>query len=373
MNWRLVEFDSWDDKIFEQIIKLKCDLQGHLLTYFPENLDDYKKFFHPSSLFANDIKWKGYLVLSDETPVAKAILVNQKGTEVGNLGFIDWVDREEIAKFLVAAVEESARSWGLSEIKTPVDLNFFVKYRIRCPGGGAPYYGEPIYPDYYHRLFEVTGYKIVGSWDTYEIKRLGTFLSLANKRKMLKTRKHPHGEMVKVRFLNLSDWDNELKIVYELFLKSFSGMSEFQPINFEQFKLLYDDFKYIAHPLLSYIVELNGTPVGFSINYPDPLEALASVKGKQLSKVEKLLLLLKLRLNFKTLLMPYMGKVAGPNGEDVKGVFLKVSKLLTRGVLISGKSLICYQSPDSPSRRPMDPDLLKQYAKYVLYGKKLRS
>lgn len=371
MKLKLITFDKWDESFFKSFVNFKKALQGHLITYFPENLEDYKKFFHPDSVFSSDITWKGFLVLSDEAVVAKAILVNQKGNLVGNLGFIDWIDHEEIARYLISAVEATAKEWGLKEIKTPVDVNFFVKYRIRCPGGGEPYYGEPIYPDYYHKLFNCCGYNVVGTWDTYQIKRLGTFLSLAKKRKMLKTRKHPHTEKVNVRLLNLSDWDNELKIVYELFLKSFSGMPEFQPINFDQFKLLYDDFKYIAHPLLSYIVELKGTPIGFSINYPDPLETLARVKDKKLSKFDKILLLIKLRLNFKTLLMPYMGKVPGPNGEDVKGVFLKVSKLLTRGVLVSGKSLICYQSPDSPSRRPMDPDLLKEYAKYVLYGKKL--
>jgi hypothetical protein len=97
----------------------------------------------------------------------------------------------------------------------------------------------------------------------------------------------------------------------------------------EQFKPVYDDFKYLIHPLLSYIVELNGSPVGFSINYPDPLAILCKVKNKKLSKLDKVLLMIKLRLNFKILLMPYREKNKGPNGEEVKGVFLKLSKLLT--------------------------------------------
>lgn len=371
MSLTLSQFTTWDDTNLELFIDFKKSMQSKLATYFPETLEDYKKLLHPQSAFAQDYHWCGFMVFENKKLVGKAILSWRNGSRIGNLGFIDWENNPSIAKLLTEKIEAYARTMNLNEIKTPVDLNFFIKYRIKCKGGGEAYYGEPIYPDYYHDLFLSAGYQIVGTWDTYVVERFSTFFNFIKKRKKLKERNHRHHDQVTVRLIKVSDWDNELKIVYKLFMESFSMMPEYEPISFEQFKLVYDDFKYLIHPLLSYIVELKGVPVGFSINYPDPLAILSSVKHKKLSKFDKVILLIRLRLNFKTLLMPYMGKTKGPNGEDVKGIFIKVSKMLSCGVMAAQKGLICYQSPDSPSKRPIDPELVKEYAKYVLYGKKL--
>lgn len=371
MSLTISQFTTWDDEKIELFIDFKKSMQELLPTYFPETLDDYKKLLHPKSPFSNDYHWCGFIIHKDKNVVAKAILSWKNGSKIGSLGFIDWENNLEVATLLTVKIEAYAKSMNLKEIKTPVDLNFFIRYRIKCKGGGPAYYGEPIYPDYYHDLFVATGYDIIGSWNTYVIKRFSTFFNFLKKRKELKGRKHSHDNQVTVRLIRVSDWDNELKIVYKLFLESFREMPEYETISFEQFKLVYDDFKYLIHPLLSYIVELKGVPVGFSINYPDPLKILSSVKHKKLSKIEKIILLIRLRLNFKTLLMPYMGKTKGPKGEEVKGIFIKVSKMLSYGVLAAEKGLVCYQSPDSPSKRPIDPELVEEYAKYVLYGKKL--
>jgi hypothetical protein len=51
--------------------------------------------------------------------------------------------------------------------------------------------------------------------------------------------------------------------------------------------------------------------------------------------------------------------------------FLIMPLVTFPGVVVANKALVCYQSPDSPSKRPIDPDLVEEYAKYVLYGKKL--
>lgn len=371
MSLIVSQFSEWDDKVFSSFISLKKELQGHLETYFPETLEDYRKLLHSDSPFAEDYEWRGFLIHDNEKLVAKAILAWRKKSQVGNLGFIDWINNEEVANTLMRSAEEFAKNHGLNEIKTPIDLNFFVKYRLKSKGGGAPYYGEPIYPDYYEDLFIKAGYSVVGKWDTYLIPRIANIVNAFKKRKKIGKVKQTYTGKLKLRTIKIWDWDNELKIVYDLFVRSFGEMQEFEPISFEQFKLIYDDFKYIVHPLMSYIAELDGTPVGFSINYPDPLEILNKVKNKKLGMIEKVILLAKLKMNFKTLLIPYLGKVPGPNGEDVKGMFFRFTKLLAVPVAITNKTLVCYQSEDSPSRRLNDHKNSQHYASYVLYGKKL--
>ena len=165
MNLNLVQFSGWDEVKIEKFIHFKKSLQENLATYFPETVDEYKKLLHPDSPFAKDYQWSGFIVYQEKKIVAKAILAWRNGSKVGNLGFIDWENDLSVASALTNKVEAYAKTMGLKEIKTPVDINFFVKYRIKCPGGGAPYFGEPIYPDYYHELFAGTGYQVVGTWE----------------------------------------------------------------------------------------------------------------------------------------------------------------------------------------------------------------
>ena len=148
-------------------------------------------------------------------------------------------------------------------------------------------------------------------------------------------------------------------------------MPEYESVSLEQFRVLYDDFKYLINPLISYIVELDGVPVGFNINYVDPLKILKSVEGKELNTLQKALLLGRLRLNRGPLLIAYVGSIKAPNGQEVRGIQYKTSQRLWKWAIMNEKVLVCYQSEDSPSRRSWDTNPRKVYAKYVLYGKNL--
>src|SRR5690606_19746148 len=123
-----------------KFLSFKESIQKDLPTFFPETLDDYKKYLHPESLFAQDYSWVAFLVFKDEAVVAKAVLAWRHGLGHGNLGFLDWINDKDVASALIKRVEDRAREKGLSQIKTPVDLNFFVKYRIKLPGGGEPFF-----------------------------------------------------------------------------------------------------------------------------------------------------------------------------------------------------------------------------------------
>lgn len=364
-------FNTWDAEIFTTLIEFKASVQSGLSTFFPETVQDYDKFFKASSPFLQDYDWQGFLLSRDGVPVAKAILCWRRGSSIANLGFIDWINDESVAKRLAQEVEDFSRAQDLEKLRSPVDLNFFIKYRIKCPGGGEPFYGEPVYPDYYHRLFEVCGYQVVGSWDTFRADVWSTILDYTKKRKQLKDRRHTHDHALKVRNISLSNWEQELRIVHRLFAQSYTNMPEYEPITFEQFFLVYDDFKYIIHPWYAYIIELNGSPVGFAINYPDPLPVLEKVRGEKLSTLRRLGLLVKLKLNYKTLLMSYMGKIAGPGGEEIKGVPIKVSRKLSSRAFMFRTALYTYVAEGSPSRRGIGVEKLKHHSKYVLYGKEL--
>lgn len=369
---------SWDETFFQAFLKFRNKIHQDIVTSFPEELSDYSRYFAPTSAFAEDFSWQAFMIKQGETVLAKAILCWRKGSCKGNLGFLDWENHFEAADLLINEVLVSAKRHSIKSIKTPVDLNFFVKYRIRVPGGREPFWGEPVYPDYYHELFAKTGFVEVGRWDTYQIRKWDGIRDYLFKRKKLA--KKPDGghdkakdENLKttIRCVKMSEWESELKIIYDLFSGAYCRMPEYEPISFEQFKVIYDDFKYIMNPWLAYIVELRGKPVGFSINFADPLPVLAKVKGKKLNILQKALLLAQLRLNQSCFLIAHVGKIPGPNGEEIKGVQIQVSKRIQFFITPMKKVLVTFQNVNSPSRRSFDPNLQDPYAQYVLYGLEL--
>lgn len=361
---------SWNEDFFSRFLDFKNLIHKDIATSFPEVISDYGKYFGTGSVFNQDFKWEAYLLIKDGSIAGKCILCWQNNSQVGNIGFIDFIKDPSVAQTLFTAVESSALKNKLHILKTPVDLNFFIKYRIRLPGGGKPFWGEPIYPDYYHDLFRSSGYEVIGHWDTFRMKKLPVLFDYMSKRKTLN--KKSGNPAIVLRNVDLSKWDEEIKTIHELFVTAYNNMPEWAMISFEQFKTIYDDFRYIINPLYAFIVEHEGRPVGFSINFADPLPVLLKFKNKKLSAFSKFLLFTRLRLNLSTLLIAHVGKIPATNGEEIKGVQIKVSRKLQTFGLMMNKVLVTFQMTGSPSRRSFDENTLELYAQYVLYGKNLK-
>ncbi len=375
---RVDTVEAWDTAFFEVFVDYRNRIHSEVPSSLPETISDYERYFGPRNPFAVDYSWIGFIVRSGESVCAKAILAWRRDGTLGNLGFLDWDNNPAAAHALVEAVVLKARALGLKSLKTPVDLNFYIKYRIKCPGGGKPFWGEPIYPDYYHELFSATGFSEIGRWDTYKIQRLKGIWDYLVKRKKLAKKSdgsHPKARdkqmRTTIRCVRPADWDGELQIIHRLFNEAYKSMPEWEPISFPQFKTIYDDFKYIINPYYSYIVELRGRPVGFSINFADPLPVLSKVKGLKLSKMRKVLLLLQLRMNLSTLLIAHVGKIPGPQGEEIKGVQIQVSKRIQLIAAVMRTVLVTFQIKNSPSRRSFEERSQDSYSEYVLYGREL--
>ncbi len=375
---RLIHSSAWDDSFFEKFLSFRNEAQKEIINSFHEDLCDYSKFFKPDSVFTPDYSWRAFMVLHEEKVLAQGILSWKKGSLIGNLGYIDWKNNIAAARLLIEGVKVAAKENQLRSLKTPIDLNFYVKYRIKLPGGGEPFWGEPVYPDYYHELFRATGFEVIGEWDTYRLKKIQGIIDyflkrrkLANKKDGLHSKASHHSVGTTIRCVNLKDWDNELRIIYSLFNQAYQTMPEWEAVTYEQFKVIYDDFRYIMNPYYSYIVELNGKPVGFSINFVDPLPILLQVKGKKLNTFQKALLLLRLRANWGTYMIAHVGKIAGPDGEEIKGIQIQVSNRIQMIAAIMPKVLVTFQMKGSPSRRSFEEKSQSPFSQYVLYGMKL--
>ncbi len=93
------------------------------------------------------------------------------GDRVGQLGFLEMVDSEDVARALLDAAEAWVGAEGRSEIHGPIDLSIFRGYRLQTEGFKTdPFVGEPRAPSYYHERLEAAGYERHASWASWDIQ-----------------------------------------------------------------------------------------------------------------------------------------------------------------------------------------------------------
>jgi GNAT superfamily N-acetyltransferase len=84
---------------------------------------------------------------------------------------------------------------------------------------------------------------------------------------------------IKIRFVNLSRFEEELAIIKEIYNDAWERNWGFVPMTDAEIRFTADDMKSILLPELAYIAEINGKPVGFAFALPDINLVLKKCKG----------------------------------------------------------------------------------------------
>lgn len=369
----VIEISEYDPAVFEELVELKNKIHQDIETSFPEKVEDLKNLFFDDQWLKENYRWRFILVKKENKLVGRGAITWKHGDDIAALGFLEWENDSSVLELIVNSASRIAINHNIKKIKAPVDFHFFVKYRWVTKKGEAPFYGEPIVPDYYPLHLEMFGFAKKAGWDTYIIDLVKVLDHYKHVRQKIKKKYDGDFSKLTIRHLNLLNWDKELHIVHSLLLTSFKDMSEFAEMPFESFKKLYEDFKHLVHPLYTFFVMYEGEEVGFSIAFFDPQDILAPLKNKKIGLAQKILTLVKMRLNHKRLLIMYLGKVPTKDGREIKGVQSMVAKRLTilRKILPNKQTLICYLSKDSPAKNSFRPEFLVPYSEYTLWEKDL--
>ncbi len=362
--------DCWDDGFFKEWIALHQSIYSSDSCVLPESLSDFKKFLAAPELFP-DQRWVAITVFDQFRPVARALVtVSQLKPELAKVGFVEAINDESIFKTLWTEVENKSRELGANSLKGPINFHFFHSYRMKIWGKSRPFYGEPQQPSYYQNLFESVGMKRIKTWDTFRIR----FFRSRRQYGEIRSAKKPE-HLLRIRSIKMSDFDREMAIIHKLFCDTFAQMPEFEPISLEAFKHLYAGFRYIISPLFAFIIEHENEPVAFCVNFMDPQHVLLQHEKLKKFVPEKLLsawTLLRLKMNFKRLLIMYVGRLPAPDGKEFKGIQSLVAKKMTLPVALSIPELyICYTAEDSPALKSYKEDQKEMLAQYGIWSKRL--
>lgn len=359
----IIETDHYDQVFFKDFVSCKNELYRDHRLYLNETAEDLKTVFN-SNYFKKHIKFKALILKNERKILGRVIVFWDTNLSQVFWGYFECIKDKKVFDLIDQFINKNTKTFGHERSLGPVQGNFFVSYRMKYRGDEY-LFSEPWNKDYYHDFLQEKGFSIIKKWGTYKISIPKIMIKLDKIKDVFITPEIK--KITKIKFLWPWRWNEYLRIIHSLFTKSYQDMIAFSKIDFESFNDFYKSFKYLYNPLFNYILFYKGKPEGFFISFFDHSEILASYKNKKMHLFNKILLIIRLKTNFRKLHLMYVGKTGGPKGA--------ISMFLTRAnffiKLFNIKEVyMCYLSDDSPTFKSVE-DYEEKTSEYVLYEKEV--
>jgi hypothetical protein len=196
--------------------------------------------------------------------------------DTGFFGFLDTIDDEDVAKALLARVEEWLRGKGMKRARGPLSLNINEELGVLVDGFDTPpYMMMPHHRPYQGRLIEKAGYakaKDFFAW-SYKVGELNTRTAKARD----EFRAMPE---VTHRQLSMKNLDSDVELVVDMFNDAWSDNWGFVPFTRNEVKKMAADFKLLLIPEITCVASIDGEPAGFALAVPNLNELIRDANGK---------------------------------------------------------------------------------------------
>ena len=185
---------------------------------------------------------------------------------VGFFGFFECVNDQVVAD----ALFETAGSWlkarGMDIVRGPASPSVNDEYGLLVAGfDHDPVVLMPYNPQYYVDLIEKAGFTKAMDLYAYKVtKERAITERLARVSAIVKQR-----EGLTFRSLNMKDFDNEVKIIRDVYNRAWQYNWGAVPMTDAEFETMAKDMKPIVVPELVIIAEFKGLPIGFALSIPD--------------------------------------------------------------------------------------------------------
>ncbi|MHC4392652.1 MAG: hypothetical protein ACYS22_15240 [Planctomycetota bacterium] len=199
------------------------------------------------------------------------------GAVVGQLGYFEAIDDENVAAALIDAAIAWVAPRGAREVWGPLNGGSHRSHRLMTHGfQSAPFLFEPRTPPYYVRHFEQSGFRPFYTWHSYEFDA-GAVAALRQKLGRMVVRGRRQGFCIE--HLEVVDPTAMLERLYRILNATWAGHTAFGNLD-------PDEFTEAFAPLLPLITERyvgfcvhEGRDVGMAFMYPDYIGEVRALKG----------------------------------------------------------------------------------------------
>ena len=198
--------------------------------------------------------------------------------KVGFFGFFESIPDPEVSGFLLTRVAEWLKEHRMEKMAGPMNPSTNDECGLLIEGfDSSPCLMMPYNPRYYPSLFE--GFGLKKRMDLYAYILEKSFFHL-DRLDRITERLRKREPLFHVRPINLRHFDEELKIIKEVYNQAWSKNWGFVPMTDEEINLLAKELKPLVVPDLVLFAYWGEEPVGFAVSLPDYNEVLKHLNGK---------------------------------------------------------------------------------------------
>lgn len=201
------------------------------------------------------------------------------GEKTAHFGFLETVDDAEVAQKLFAAVQRSAKEWGLDILRGPFNPSINHECGLLVEGfEHPPAMMMPYNPAYYPPLVEACGFTKCRDLVSYrfDLQHLPDY----HHERIAWLREQ---STLTFRTINMSRFAEETERVWDIYTRAWEQNWGQYPLNHAEFQHFVRDFRRLAKPNYLWLAENEKREVvGFSLMLPNYNEALIHLRNGRL-------------------------------------------------------------------------------------------
>ena len=237
--------------------------------YLSDNKNEFLEF--PKILYQND---PFFMTKSEDISECEKIFVVKEDNKIlaragffggkkGKIGFFEAENDLSAVKFLFDEIKKFAKSKGYDYLIGPLNGSTWKKYRVTLPSENPPFLLDNYNKPYYADLFEQYGFETIANYTSSITENLDRDYSRLDKFEKIFEEKG-----VKIRKFNPEKFDEDIKKIYEVSVKSFVNNFLYTPIEYDDFYKMYEPVRNFLNPEWILIAENeNDEPVAFVFGF----------------------------------------------------------------------------------------------------------
>ena len=289
-------------------IRLPWSIYSDDPAWVPPLLLERKEHLSPRNPYFEHARYQSWIAYRDGRPVGRIsaqidqLHLDRHQEKEGFFGMIEAENNAETFAELFQTAEAWLRDHGMRHVLGPYNLSInqepgllvdgFETPPFMMMGHARPYYATRIEENGYRKIKDLYAYIIDSNFEA----------SAAMQRIVKRAKKR-----VKIRSLRKSNFDEDIKIIEDIFNDAWSENWGFLPYTEAEFNQLAKDFKLVLDFELVKIAEVDQKPAAFMVVVPNINEAIHDLNGRLLP-IGWLKLLWRLKVRFpQTVRMPFLG------------------------------------------------------------------
>ena len=220
---------------------------------------------------------KAWVVIENDSVLARVVAYENPAIpqEIGEnatkkvllLGNYECINALDVSQELFKAVWKFATTKGYGKVIGPMSGSTWDNYRFKITGN-RPFLGEAINREYYAQQWISAGFSVAASYHSF-MDRDVLFEASA----LLMREKELMEKGVCFKPIDVNDYENALRKIYEFNALAFSQNEFFTPIALEDFVTKYQKIKSLIDPFWVEMVEApDGQLVGYLLAYEDKFD-----------------------------------------------------------------------------------------------------